>query len=126
MTEFTHRGVRVEVSDELAEMKQPIDVVAEIKNALNETLNEEIALIQGAEVYSKPNCPYCVKAKYLLTQRNIPFEEYDAVELRDKLVERVRNETGQPPRTVPQIWLDGKYIGGYDQLAAYFTEQDRR
>lgn len=77
-----------------------------------------------AEIFSKPNCPYCVKAKHLLEKRGIPYVEHDAVALREQLIERVTNETGQAPRTVPQIWLDGKHIGGHDQLVAYFTQQD--
>lgn len=76
-----------------------------------------------AEVYSKPNCPFCVKAKALLTQKGIDFVELDAVALREQLIERVTNDTGAAPRTVPQIYLDGQYIGGYDQLAAHFAKQ---
>ena len=76
-----------------------------------------------AEVYSKSNCPFCVKAKALLTQKGIEFEELDAVALRDQLIERVTKDTGNAPRTVPQIYLDGQYIGGYDQLAAHFANQ---
>lgn len=77
------------------------------------------------EIYSKPNCPYCVKAKHLLEKRGVPYIEHSAVEQRESLIERVTTATGQPPRTVPQIWLEGKYIGGYDQLAAYFAQQDK-
>jgi glutaredoxin len=72
-----------------------------------------------AEVYSRDNCPYCVKAKQLLTNRNIEFEVIDATENRDTLIQRVIDATGEAPRTVPQIFLDGQYIGGYDQLVAH-------
>lgn len=67
-------------------------------------------------VYSKPNCPYCVKAKRLLDQMGLPFTErvvgVDAT--REQLLEAAPNA-----RTVPQIIIDGKVIGGYDQLATY-------
>ncbi len=67
-------------------------------------------------VYSKPNCPYCVKAKRLLDQMELPFTErvvgVDAT--REQLLEAAPNA-----RTVPQIIIDGKVIGGYDQLATY-------
>lgn len=67
-------------------------------------------------VYSKPNCPYCVKAKRLLTQMELSFTErvvgVDAT--REQLLEDAPNA-----RTVPQIIIDGKVIGGYDQLASY-------
>ena len=67
-------------------------------------------------VYSKPNCPYCVKAKRLLAQMELSFTErvvgVDAT--REQLLEDAPNA-----RTVPQIIIDGKVIGGYDQLASY-------
>ena len=67
-------------------------------------------------VYSKPNCPYCVKAKRLLDQMELPFTErvvgVDAT--REQLLEAAPNS-----RTVPQIIIDDKVIGGYDQLATY-------
>jgi glutaredoxin len=70
-----------------------------------------------ATVYSKDNCPFCVKAKHLLTQKGIEIEEISAVDHRDQLIEAVTAATGQPPKTVPQVWLDGEYVGGYTELA---------
>lgn len=77
-----------------------------------------------AEVYSKDYCPYCVKAKHLLEQRGISYTEISAVTEREALIERVTKDTGDAPKSVPQIYLDGQYIGGYDQLAAYFLKAD--
>ena len=70
-------------------------------------------------VYSKNNCPFCVKAKYLLDQKGIAFEErMIGVEwTREQLLESIPQA-----RTVPQIILNGEYIGGYDQLRAYFNQ----
>jgi glutaredoxin 3 len=67
------------------------------------------------EVYTTPFCPYCVQAKRLLTERGIAFEEIDVAdddELRADLIRR----TGR--RTVPQIFISGVSIGGYEELAA--------
>jgi glutaredoxin 3 len=67
------------------------------------------------EVYTTPSCPYCVRAKRLLTERGIAFEEIDVAEdddLREDLIRR----TGR--RTVPQIFIAGQAIGGYEELAA--------
>jgi glutaredoxin 3 len=67
------------------------------------------------EVYTTPFCPYCVQAKRLLTERGIGFEEIDVAdddELRADLIRR----TGR--RTVPQIFIAGVSIGGYEELAA--------
>lgn len=66
-----------------------------------------------AKVYTARNCGYCGAAKSLLLRRGVAFEEIDVtgdLELRQWLV-RV---TAQ--RTVPQIFLDGRSIGGYQEL----------
>lgn len=127
-TEIEHHGVKVEIAEGLVEAMAEIgiDAVAEIKAGIDASIEDEVTNIATprAEIYSKPNCPFCVKAKHLLEKRNIAYEELDAVALRDTLIERVTSETGQAPRTVPQIWLDGKYIGGHDQLVAHFKTQE--
>lgn len=66
-----------------------------------------------AIIWSKPNCPYCVKAKALLTNNNISFEERVIGEewTKEQLLEHVPNA-----RTVPQIYLNNEYVGGYDDL----------
>ena len=66
------------------------------------------------EVYTTASCPYCVRAKRLLQERGLAYEEFDVAadaELRASVVER----SGR--RTVPQIFIDGRSIGGYDELA---------
>lgn len=74
-----------------------------------------------AELYSKPNCVFCTKAKMLLDQREIPYLLHDAVALRESLIERVTNDTGNAPKTLPQIYIDGRHIGGYTELAAFLA-----
>jgi glutaredoxin 3 len=67
------------------------------------------------EVYTTPVCPFCVRAKRLLQARGIAYEEFDVAndpDLRDDVVQR----SGR--RTVPQIFIDGEAIGGFDELAA--------
>ena len=76
----------------------------------------------SATVYSKPNCPFCVRAKALLEKQGIGYTEISAVDYRDQLIEEVTKATGAAPRTVPQIWLDGAYIGGYTELEAHFKK----
>lgn len=76
------------------------------------------------EVFVKSNCPFCVRAKALLEKRGIPFTEISAVDHREALIERVTEITGAAPRTVPQIFLEGQYIGGFDDLAAHFEKID--
>lgn len=66
-----------------------------------------------AIVWSKYHCPYCDQAKALLKQHNIAFEEKKIGDgyTKEELLEAVPNA-----RTVPQIFLDGKLIGGFTEL----------
>ena len=67
------------------------------------------------EIYTTPSCPYCVRAKRLLQERGIPYEEFDVAEdagLRQAVMAR----SGR--RTVPQIFIGGQAIGGFEELAA--------
>jgi glutaredoxin 3 len=73
-----------------------------------------------AEVFTKPGCPYCVAAKQLLVKRNIPFVERD-ITRRDHWDEIKSRVPGF--RTVPQVFLDGQHIGGFDDLTVHFKRQ---
>ena len=66
------------------------------------------------EVYSTPNCPYCVRAKTLLQSKNINFKEIDVSDDIESL-QKMMKLSGL--RTVPQIFINDKSIGGYDELA---------
>jgi glutaredoxin 3 len=67
------------------------------------------------EIYTTPWCPYCYAAKRLLAERGIPFEETD-VSGEPALRAEIGRRSGRP--TVPQIFIDGEAIGGYDELRA--------
>ncbi|NOT55034.1 MAG: glutaredoxin 3 [Deltaproteobacteria bacterium] len=66
------------------------------------------------EVYSKDWCPYCAKAKALLKSKGLTYQEID-VTSDETLQQQMIARAGR--RTVPQIFLDGVSIGGYDDLA---------
>lgn len=72
-----------------------------------------------ALVWSKDFCGYCDRAKRLLEQKGIKYEERKIGTgwTKEQLLESVPNA-----RTVPQIFLDDKHIGGYDDLVKYFNE----
>lgn len=72
-----------------------------------------------AEIYSKPACGYCVRAKELMKREGIEFTEIAAVENRDQLIERVTKDSGRAPTTLPQIYVNGNYVGGYTELVEY-------
>jgi glutaredoxin 3 len=73
------------------------------------------AMIADVKVYTTNSCAYCVRAKALLAKRDVPFEEIDVTSDPDKRAWLVK-ESGM--RTVPQVFVDGKSIGGSDELHA--------
>lgn len=75
-----------------------------------------------AVVWSKVNCPYCDRAKALLQMKGIEYEErvVGIGWTKEQLLESVPTA-----RTVPQIFIDGLLIGGYDQLKAKFDNEER-
>jgi ribonucleoside-diphosphate reductase alpha chain len=63
-------------------------------------------------VYGIPNCPYCQMAKEELKLRGI---QYDYIDLKE-VGKTAAEVTGRKVKTVPQIYIEGKYVGGYDEL----------
>jgi len=72
-----------------------------------------------AIVWSKNQCPYCEQAKSLLKMKGIDYEERNINKdyTREQLLEAVPNA-----RTVPQIFLDDKLIGGFTELKKHFEK----
>lgn len=66
-------------------------------------------------VYSSESCPYCTRAKSLLSAKSIDFTEI-RVDLDDKIRDEMVAKSGR--RTVPQIFINGSPIGGFDDLYA--------
>jgi len=67
------------------------------------------------QIYSKKNCPFCVRAKALLDRKGFPYEEIDA-EGQDELRFWLAETSGQ--KTVPQIFVDGRPLGGFSDIDA--------
>ena len=74
-------------------------------------------------VYSKPACVYCDKAKALLTR--LGYEYREKVVTKDISLPELFEELGKQVRTIPQIVIDNKHIGGYNELVEHFTNQGR-
>jgi glutaredoxin 3 len=66
-------------------------------------------------IYSSASCGYCVRAKMLLDQKNVPYEEI-RVDLDDQKKAEMMELSGR--RTVPQIFINDQHIGGFDDLWA--------
>ena len=67
------------------------------------------------KIYTTPICPYCVRAKALLKKKGANFEEIDVLMDRGAR-EEMEQKSGQ--RTVPQIFIDDRHVGGSDDLHA--------
>lgn len=68
------------------------------------------------EIYTTPWCPFCLRAKALLDRKGIAYTEYDVSFDDAKRLEMIQRADGRS--TVPQIFIDGRGIGGSDELHA--------
>ena len=69
-------------------------------------------------VYGKSDCPFCSMAKEELRLRGIPFDYIDLKEIG----KTAREVTGRDVKTVPQIYIQGEYIGGYEDLMEHLNK----
>jgi glutaredoxin len=71
------------------------------------------------EIYGKPSCPYCEKAKHLCETRDLKYvyKSLGTDYTREELLETFPNA-----RSVPQIVVNGTSIGGYSELVNYIEE----
>ena len=76
-------------------------------------------------VYSKPGCEHCSRAKEFLAAKNISYEERTLVKRKNRkdlsILMRARGISAESI-TTPQIWIEGKYIGGATELEEYFLK----
>lgn len=72
--------------------------------------------MQPVEIYTTPFCPYCIAAKRLLTRKGVDFTEIDVA--RDPSLRVAMMDRAGGRRTVPQIFIGGRHVGGSDDLHA--------
>ena len=83
--------------------------MAEIQPAVAKMMTGSVLM------YCTAVCPYCVRAETLLQRKNVVGIDKIRVDLHPELRMEMMEKTGR--RTVPQIYIGGKYVGGYDDLA---------
>ena len=71
--------------------------------------------MRTVEIYTTRFCPYCVRAKVLLEQKNTPYTEF-AIDKTPNLRKQMMTRSGG--HTVPQIFIGDKHVGGCDELYA--------
>jgi len=74
-------------------------------------------------VYSKNNCVFCTKAKALLKNLGLEYEEKSLEKDFDSDPTKLIEDIGKNVRTMPQIKIDGELIGGYNQLVEHFADK---
>lgn len=67
-------------------------------------------------MYSTAVCPYCIRAEQLLRSKGVTEVEKIRVDLQPELRVEMMEKTGR--RTVPQIYINGEHVGGFDDLAS--------
>ena len=65
-------------------------------------------------VYMGPMCGYCDATKRLLNKKNIPYKEINIALDKSKMDEMIKKSNGK--RTIPQIFIEGFHVGGYEEL----------
>lgn len=68
------------------------------------------------EIYTTPTCPYCLAAKALLDNKGVAYTEMTVIGDPAKRQEMLERANGS--HTVPQIFIDGQHIGGFDDMNA--------
>lgn len=72
------------------------------------------------EIYTTPYCPYCMMAKSLLKSKGVEWREIDLMEEPGRRDEMISRSEGR--QTVPQIFVNGSGLGGYDEISALDRE----
>ena len=100
------------------------------RGLLNQVVTQEFARkadIKGSHVFGKASCPYCTIAKEKLDEAGIKYIYHDVVkdsQAMYEMLERVKPiVASNTPITVPQIWINGAYVGGADAVLKLLSEE---
>ena len=74
-------------------------------------------------IYSKNNCQFCTKAKHLVKTLGLEYAEKSLEKDFGSDPVKLVEDIGKQVRTMPQIKIDGKLVGGYNQLIEYFADK---
>lgn len=78
---------------------------------------------KGIVIFTKSTCKYCIATKELFREKEWEYEDFTVGT--DLSIDALQRIVGQPVRSVPQIFMDGKYIGGYMELTAHLNIPSR-
>jgi glutaredoxin 3 len=72
--------------------------------------------MKPVEIYATPTCGYCIAAKRLLAHKGVTYTEVNLAAEPERRAEMIQRAFGR--RTVPQIFIGGEHVGGFDDLSA--------
>jgi len=73
-----------------------------------------------AKVYGTPRCSWCDRVAKILEDREVTVEKID-VSGRKDLIKEMQKAAGEKVTTVPQVIIDGKYVGGYTEVERFLN-----
>ena len=76
--------------------------------------------MKNVEIYTGPLCAFCDRAKALLNKKGVSYKEINITSDPIKMDEMIKKTNGM--KTIPQIFIDGRHIGGNDRLQALENE----
>lgn len=76
--------------------------------------------MNNIEIYTSKTCPYCIKAKKLLKMLNLGFIEHNIDDNFESMCIELSEKYNRQIQTVPQIIINNRYIGGYNDLEATY------
>lgn len=86
--------------------------------------------MSNAVIYSKPSCPYCVRAKSVLTSKGIAYTEvvYDGKTVTKEMLSTIIGVSPDKSETItfPQIFINDEYVGGFTDLCDKYGIRSKR
>lgn len=80
--------------------------------------------MNNIEIYTSASCPYCIKAKKLLTMLKLEFVEHNIDDSFDSMCKELSEKYQKQIQTVPQIIINNNLIGGYSDLEMLYKSGD--
>ena len=103
----------------IAEAVDAYNVKSKAKIAFEKLESHQMKIV----IYSKNNCQFCTKAKHLVKTLGLEYEEKSLEKDFGSDPVKLVEDIGKQVRTMPQIKIDDKLVGGYNQLIEYFADK---
>lgn len=116
-------GLHIDINMRLEDLAMVDEAKTHSPTAGEVSLRTKAYSTEHIVVFTKPSCKYCIATKELMRERGMAFEDFTVG--KDLSIDALQRIVGSPVKTVPQIFLQGKYIGGYTDLCAHLEIPSR-